>query len=66
MRGCVDDLAEEGLKYCLTNEKFCEICKKTACNDKASPNTAIKHELNLFLLLTLLNAMTLGALKKYF
>jgi len=34
MRGCVVDLAEEGLRYCNQNSKSCHLCLESMCNDQ--------------------------------
>uniref|UniRef100_A0A1A9VDT3 DUF753 domain-containing protein n=1 Tax=Glossina austeni TaxID=7395 RepID=A0A1A9VDT3_GLOAU len=51
MRGCVSDLTEEGVKYCLNSKKFCELCYSNICNNKKiNGGAADLHKLNIILL----------------
>ncbi|XP_075152094.1 uncharacterized protein LOC142226103 isoform X2 [Haematobia irritans] len=50
MRGCVDELAEEGLRDCLTKEKFCTLCYSNNCNNQPA-NGAISLEINVTMMI---------------
>ncbi|XP_061387380.1 fibrous sheath CABYR-binding protein [Musca vetustissima] len=60
MRGCVDELAEEGLRDCLTKDKNCILCYSNGCNDK--PNAGFRIQMDISVLM-LLNGIAFGVMK---
>ncbi|XP_073825188.1 uncharacterized protein [Musca autumnalis] len=62
MRGCVDELAEEGLRDCLTKDKHCFLCYSNGCNNKPSPNAGFRSQLDISILI-LLNGIAFSVMK---
>ncbi|XP_013106749.2 protein TsetseEP [Stomoxys calcitrans] len=62
MRGCVDELAEQGLRECLTDDKFCTLCYTNDCNNKMPPNAAVSLQMNVYCLI-LLNSVAYSLAK---
>ncbi|XP_036328442.1 microtubule-associated protein futsch [Rhagoletis pomonella] len=41
-RGCISELTEDGIKYCMSNSKKCILCYEKGCNNLLAPSSAIR------------------------